>query len=47
VTIDVPDRCAPAIQIAVWVSALFFTQKPYTTMSCAVRQADCWPVCSD
>jgi ribonuclease PH len=28
------------MQIAVWVSALFFTQKPYTTMSCAVRQAD-------
>ena len=26
VSIDVPERCAPAMQIAVWVSALFFTQ---------------------
>jgi hypothetical protein len=24
---DVPERCAPEIQIVVWVSILFFTQK--------------------
>jgi hypothetical protein len=28
------------MQIAVWVSALFFTQNTYTTMGGAVRQAD-------
>jgi hypothetical protein len=27
------------MQIALWVSALLFTQKPYTTMSRLVRQA--------
>jgi hypothetical protein len=47
VTIDVPERCAPAMQIAVWVSALFFTQKPYTTMGRAVRQADYSGLSSD
>jgi len=29
------------MQIAVWLSALFFTQNAYTTMVNAVRQADC------
>jgi hypothetical protein len=40
VIILVPDRCAPAMQIAVWVSVLSFTHRPYTTIGCAVRQAD-------
>ena len=37
----VPERCAPAMQIAVWVSAILFTQRPYTTTLRWVRQADC------
>src|SRR5262249_28506563 len=37
----VPERCAPAMQIAVWVSAILFTQRPYTTMTRWMRQADC------
>src|SRR5262245_41933990 len=41
VSIDVPERCAPAMQIAVWVLALLFTQRPYTTTTRWVRQDDC------
>jgi ribonuclease PH len=40
-TIDVPERCAPAMQIALWVSALLFTQRLYTTTTGWVRQGDC------
>ncbi|PYI95890.1 MAG: hypothetical protein DME98_14545 [Verrucomicrobia bacterium] len=35
----VPERCAPAMQITVWLAALFFTQNPYTTTWGSVRQA--------
>jgi len=41
VSIDVPERCAPVMQTAVWVSAILFPQRPYTTMTRPVRQADC------
>jgi len=37
----VPERCAPAMQIAVWVSAILFTQRPYRTTLRRTRQADC------
>ena len=37
----VPERCAPAMQIAVWVSAILFTQRPYRTTLRWTRQADC------
>src|SRR5215813_5855556 len=37
----VPERCAPAMQIAVWVSATLFTQRLYTTTLRWMRQADC------
>jgi len=36
----VPERCAPAMQIAVWVSAILFTQRPYRTTLRWTRQAD-------
>src|ERR1044071_2882300 len=36
----VPERCAPAMQIAVWVSAILFTQRPYRTTLRRTRQAD-------
>src|SRR5262245_56089532 len=42
VSIDVPERCAPAMQIAVLVSALLFTQRLYTTTPRWVRQGDCY-----
>jgi hypothetical protein len=29
------------MQTAVWVSAILFPQRPYTTMARPVRQADC------
>ncbi len=35
----VPERCAPAMQITVWLAALFFTQNAYTTTRGSVRQA--------
>lgn len=35
----VPERCAPAMQITVWLAALFFTQNTYTTTGGSVRQA--------
>jgi hypothetical protein len=35
----VPERCAPAMQITVWLAALFFTQNAYTTTGGSVRQA--------
>ncbi len=35
----VPERCAPAMQITVWLAALFFTQNAYTTTWGSVRQA--------
>jgi hypothetical protein len=38
----VPERCAPAMQIAVWISAPLFTQRLYTTTLLWVRQADCF-----
>jgi ribonuclease PH len=37
----VPERCAPAMQIAVWVSATLFTQRPYRTTTHRMRQAHC------
>ncbi len=37
----VPERCAPAMQIAVWVSAILFTQRLYRTTLRWMRQADC------
>jgi ribonuclease PH len=37
----VPERCAPAMQIAVWVSATLFTQRPYRTTTHPMRQAHC------
>ena len=45
----VPERCAPAMQIAVWVSATLFTQRPYRTTTHRMRQAhcsagDCWKI---
>ena len=38
-SIDVPERCAPAMQIAVWVSAILFAQRPYRTTLRWTRQA--------
>ena len=38
----VPERCAPAMQIAVWVSAILFTQRLYRTTLLRTRQADCF-----
>ena len=35
----VPERCAPAMHITVWLAALFFTQNAYTTTGGSVRQA--------
>src|SRR5438034_11350007 len=37
----VPERCAPAMQTAVWVSAILFTQRPYRRTLRWTRQADC------
>src|SRR5438094_2300673 len=37
----VPERCAPAMQIAGWISAILFTQRTYRTTRRWTRQADC------
>src|SRR5438094_1284986 len=37
----VPERCAPAMQIAGWISAILFTQRTYRTTLRCTRQADC------
>src|SRR4051794_25104887 len=37
----VPERCAPAMQIAFWPLASVFTQRPYRTTARWVRQGDC------
>src|SRR4029077_3238798 len=44
VTILVPERCVPAIQSAVWVSVVLFTQRSRCIACCPAR--DCRKECN-